>query len=86
MLQQFTRSSNKSVRRCGRETEISRANAHRIIKTAKWKYYVPRLLHATVEDDPDRRAEFCGWFAQFMDTTVWSDEATFKLNCTDNRY
>jgi hypothetical protein len=40
-----------------------------------------------VEDNPDHRAEFCEWFqrkvdedAEFVDMTVWSDEATFKLN------
>jgi hypothetical protein len=46
-----------------------------------------------VEDDPDRRSEFCKWFqrkvdedAQFVDIIVWSDEATFKLSGTVNQH
>jgi hypothetical protein len=34
-------SPKQSVWRCARETGISRASAHRIIKTDEWKYYVP---------------------------------------------
>jgi hypothetical protein len=62
-------------------------SAGQIFKAVKWKCYVPRLLHAMVEDDPDHWAEFCDWFqrkldedAQFVDTIVWSDEATFTVN------
>jgi hypothetical protein len=49
------------------------------------------MLHAMTENDPDHRGELCEWFqrkvdenAQFVDMTVWSDEATFKLNGTVN--
>jgi hypothetical protein len=59
VLQLFTRSAKWSVRRCAREPGISRARVHRVLKTAKWKCYVPSLLHAMVEDDPGRRTEFC---------------------------
>jgi hypothetical protein len=55
------RSPKESVR-YARETGIRRASEYWILKTAKWKCYVLRLLHAMVEDDPDRRAEFCEWF------------------------
>jgi hypothetical protein len=44
-----------------------------------------------IEDDSDRRAEFCEWFqrkvdedAQFVDMIICSDEATFKLSGTVN--
>jgi hypothetical protein len=78
---------------CARETGISWASVNRVLKTAKWKGYVFRLLHAVVEDDPDRRSEICEWFqrkvyedALFVDMTVWSDVVTFKLNGTVNRH
>jgi hypothetical protein len=57
--QQITKSRKQSVRWCARETGISRASSHRILKTAKWKCYVIRLLHAMVEDDLNHRAESC---------------------------
>jgi hypothetical protein len=92
VLQQFIQSPKQSVRWCARETGISRTSLHRILKTAKWKCYVLRLLHAMVEDYPHHRAESCQWFqrkvdedAQFVDLTVWSDEATFELSGTVNR-
>jgi hypothetical protein len=61
VLQQFTRSPKKSFRRCASEIWISETSVHRIIKTAKWKCYVPRSLHAMTEEDPDHRLEFCEW-------------------------
>jgi hypothetical protein len=46
-----------------------------------------------VEDDPDHTVECCEWFqrnadedAQFIDMTVWSDKAIFKLNGTVNSH
>jgi hypothetical protein len=46
-----------------------------------------------IEDDPDRRLEFCGWIqrevgedAHFLGMIVWTGEATFKLNGTVNRH
>jgi len=51
-----------------------------------WKVYIPRLLHAINDDDPDRRM-FCEWFQEmvnedeeFVTKNVWSDEAQFKFN------
>lgn len=93
VLQQFTRSPQKSVRQCARETGVSRSSVRRILKTAKWKCYIPRLLHAMNEDDPDRRMEYSEWFnnmvrndEEFAEMIVWSDEAQFKLNGTVNRH
>ncbi|PSN44558.1 hypothetical protein C0J52_18379 [Blattella germanica] len=62
VLEQFTRSSQKSVRQCARETGVSRSSVRRILKTAKWKCYIPRLLHAMNEDDPDLN---WGWLRRF---------------------
>ena len=48
--------------------------------------YIPRLLHALHEDDPDRRLKFCEQFLlkcderkYFQDSIVWLDEAHLKL-------
>ncbi|XP_042225978.1 uncharacterized protein LOC121868990 [Homarus americanus] len=94
VLQAFTQSPQKSVRHTARETGTSRASVYRILKTApKWKSFLPQLLHSLSEDDSRRRVEFCEWIQgkvnedkQFVDKIVWSNEATFKLNGTVNRY
>ena len=59
----------------------------------KWKVYIPRLLHAINDDDPDSRMQFCEWFQQMVNedeelvtNIVWSDEAQFKLNGTVNSH
>ena len=50
-------------------------------------------MHATNDDDPYRRMQFCEWFQQmvnedeeFVTKIVWSDEAQLKLNGTVNRH
>lgn len=89
----FRQSPRKSLRQCSREIGIDKSSVHRILRAKKWKPYIPRLLHALNEDDPDRRLQFCEWFLHrcdqrehFQDSIVWSDEATFKLNGTINRH
>jgi hypothetical protein len=89
VLQQFTRSPQKCVKQCSRETGASRSNVQRILKSAMWKLYFTRLLHAMNEDDTDRRLEYCEWFESIMSDdeafagkVVWSDEAQFKPNGT----
>ena len=81
VLPQFTRSPQKSVKQCSRKTGFSRSSVQRILKSAKWKVYIPRLLHAMNEDDTDRRLEYCEWFESMMrddeafgGKVVWSDE------------
>ena len=93
VLQQFTRSPQKSVKQCSRDTRVSRSSVQRILKSAKWEVYIPRLLHALNEDDTDRRLEYCEWFGSMMrddeafaGKVVWSDEAQFKVNGTVNRH
>jgi len=93
VLQQFTRSPQKSVKQCSHETGVSRSSVQRILKSAKWKMYIPRLLHAMNEDDTDRRLEYCEWFESMMrdgeafaGKVVWSDEAQFKQSGTVNRH
>jgi len=87
VLKRFTTSPRKSATQCARETGDSSKRVRRILKAFKWKLYIPRILHAINEDDPDRGMLFCEWFQQmvnedeeFVTKNVWSDEAKFKLN------
>jgi len=58
VLQQSTRSLKKSLRRCDTQIGTSKSSVHQILTTAQWKCYMPRLLHAMIEDGPDHRLEF----------------------------
>ena len=62
MLQHFDRSPQKSVSQGSRDSGASRSSARRILKRAKWKVCIPRLLNEINEDDPERRMEYCEWF------------------------
>ena len=77
MLQQFTRSPQKSTKQCAHETGVSRTSVRRILKTARWKVFIPRLLQALNEVDPDRKVQYCEWFQNMVreDEEFWSDEA-----------
>ena len=93
LLEQFTRSPQKSTKQCARETGVSRTSIRLIFKTARWKVFIPRLLHALNEDDPDRRLQYCELFQNMVREDEecvgkmgWSADAQFKLNGTVNRY
>ena len=93
VLERFTTSPRKSATQCERGTGVSSTRVRRILKAFKWKVYIPRLLHAINDDDPDRRMQFCEWFQQmvnedeeFVTKFVWSEEAQFKLHGTVNRH
>ncbi len=73
---------------------ISRTSFQRIIKKLKIKCYHPRLVHGLIEDDPDRRVEFCELMLneyrendrRIFEKIIWTDEAQFKLNGFVNRH
>lgn len=57
------------------------------------KCYIPQLVHGLVEDDSDRRSQFCELLLNQLDETpelldhiIWSDESTFKLSGHLNRH
>jgi hypothetical protein len=52
VLQHFTRSPQKSVNQCARESGVSRSSVRRILRAPKWKVYIPRL--------PSIKLEICG--------------------------
>ncbi|KOC70310.1 hypothetical protein WH47_02813, partial [Habropoda laboriosa] len=85
VLETYHRKPRKSVRQASREVGISKTSDQRILKHCQWKSYIPRLVHAINEDDPDRRVEYCErYLAQCVEEAIFptkiarSDEATFK--------
>ena len=55
VLEQFTLSPQKPAKQCARDTGVSRISIRLIFKRARWKVFIPTLLHALNEDDPDWR-------------------------------
>ncbi|GFQ65291.1 hypothetical protein TNCT_211921 [Trichonephila clavata] len=51
----FQRSPRKSLRQASREVGLSKSSVHRIMKRCQWRSYIPRLVHALNDDDPDQR-------------------------------
>ncbi|GFS72586.1 uncharacterized protein NPIL_493121 [Nephila pilipes] len=66
----FQRSPRKSLRQASREVGISKSSVHRIMKRCQWRSYIPRLVHALNDDDPDRRVQYCECGPFFFDATV----------------
>ncbi|KAJ4429546.1 hypothetical protein ANN_21715 [Periplaneta americana] len=64
----FAQSPKKAMRQCCREIGISKSSVHRILRAKKWKPYIPRLVHALNEDDPemDRTKRKCCGVAASM--------------------
>ncbi|KAJ8889176.1 hypothetical protein PR048_008670 [Dryococelus australis] len=75
----------KSARKTACDAGVSKSSVHRVLKQVKWWPYIPTLLHAMNEDDPDRHVEFCVRVMKmcnvnenFTYVIIRSDEATFK--------
>ena len=89
----FIDDPNQSQTRSSIELDISRRSLSRIMKKIGLKVYHPRLTHGLLEDDPDRRLQFCEVVANeeregdgILAKTVWTDEAHFKLSGAVNRH
>ncbi|KAJ4444749.1 hypothetical protein ANN_06546 [Periplaneta americana] len=59
VLERFVTSPQKYATQCAHEVGLSSTSVQRILKAAKWKVYIPRLLQAIKDDDPDHRLQFC---------------------------
>ena len=55
----FVNSPKKSARRASAELPIPRISLQRLMHKLKLKPYRPQLVHGLLEDDPDRRLQFC---------------------------
>lgn len=89
----YAHSPKKSTRRASSELSISRTSLQRMMSSLGLKPYRPRLIHGLLEDDPDRRLEFCDIFLneinenpEILDRILWTDEANFKLSGHVNRH
>lgn len=88
----FVNSPRKSTRCASMELSIPRTSLRRLM--LKLKPYHPHLIHGLLEDDPDRRLQFCEMVRDqitkeqpdFLDKIIWSNEACFKLSGHVNRH
>jgi len=55
----LTVKKKKSTRRAAQELSLTRTSLRRLMLKLNLKPYRPRLLHGLLEDDPDRRLQFC---------------------------
>ena len=58
VMQVFTWSPKKSVRKCYPEIGVKKTSVHQILRGQKWKPFIPKLVHTLNEYDPDRRRQF----------------------------
>lgn len=85
---------HSTVRKLHQQHDISIGSVHNILKRKlKFHPYKVKLVHELLEDDPDRRLEFCDLMMTritadeyFLNRIVFSDEATFELNGNVNRH
>ena len=93
----YARSPQKPLRRGSAEMGIKRTYLRKILTELNMKSYIPRLIHGLLEDDSDRRSQFCEHFVSlcednttFSNQIVWTDKAVFKLsghvNCHNCAY
>ncbi|KAF5304801.1 hypothetical protein FQR65_LT07818 [Abscondita terminalis] len=67
VLETFTASPHECATQGARDVGTTSTSVQRILNAAKWKVYIPPLLH-TINDE------------QFVTKVVWSDEAPFGVN------
>lgn len=89
----FVEQPQTSAVSASRQLDIPRTSLRRLIRTAGLKCYHPRLVHGLIEDDGDRRLQFCELFKnqlnetpELLDHIIWTDESTFKLSGHINRH
>ena len=93
VAQHLVETPETSTRRGGLELDLSHTSYRRIVKRLKFKPYIPRVIHGLLEDDPDRRLQYCEMMLDeyrhddtLFSRIIFSDEAQFKLNGLVNRH
>lgn len=86
-------SKPKSLRNVEHETGVPKSSVQRILRKNKIKFYKSHVVHGLLEDDPDRRMQFCSSIIEFHELDpywhaqiVFSDESTFYRNGVVNRH
>lgn len=77
----------------GQDNDVPQSTVHRFIRNEKYHPYKVGLVQELLEDDPDRRLQFCEEMMRrcdqnnaFPHNILFSDEATFCLNGVVNRH
>lgn len=93
VLTTFSQQPSTSLRRSKSVLHTSRSTISRILNEHGFHPYRATLVHGLLEDDLDRRMEFCEkWHGKLQssprlaDRVIWSDESIFKLNGHVNRH
>lgn len=93
VMQSVIENPHTSLRRVAQEHDIHYSSVRNVLKRNKCKPYKIHLLQELQEDDWDRRMEFCEIMMKkcdedpnFLNSIVFSDEATFTLNGYVNRH
>lgn len=93
VLRTFSQQPTTSLRQASSQLHTSRSTISRILDEHGFYPYRATLVHGLLEDDFDRRVEFCQkWLdklhssPRLADRVIWSDESLFKLNGHVNRH
>ena len=93
VMQTVVENPHSTLRKMEQALDISARSVKRILNENKYHPYKIHLTHQLMEDDADRRNEFCEQMMQFYsrDNTffnriIFSDEATFHLTGEVNRH
>lgn len=89
-----TEHRHSTVRKLNQQHDISVGSTHNILKKKlKFHPYKIKLVHELLEDDSDRRLQFCELMmaqidadGNFLNRILFSDEATFELTGNVNRH
>lgn len=89
---EVVQSPNKSIRNIARNLTLSHMSVSRLMKDAGLRSFRSDFVQKLSEDDKIRRTAFClewldklEWDSGIEDLTLWTDEATFKLDGMVNK-
>lgn len=81
-----------SSRQIGLDNDIDHSTVTKFLRKQKWHPYKTKLVQELIEDDPDRRLQFCEQMLEicnadpmFVKRIIFSDEASFHLNGLVNK-
>lgn len=93
VMDAFSQSPKKSVRRASDELDLSKTSVHRILKDHKMHPYRLRILHELFDEDLAARCTFSREMLlaiesdnDFLNKVLFSDEAVFYLSGEVNRH
>lgn len=89
---EITNNPHVNIRTIAGNCDLSSGSVSQILRKAKYHPYKVQLIHELLEDDFDRRVQFCeqiidlnNQILNFTRDIIFSDEATFVLNGHVNR-